>query len=239
MKKKIYELLIPILLIAAILFFLNINATTRQGINYQVKTIKIPLYLKILDFFDRHYNYQQVVKNIINGALSDEERVTRLFDWTYTNIRRNPPGFPVVDDHVWHIIVRGYGAEDQFHDVFTTLCNYAGINAFFSKIYSRDKKEFVIFSFAKISGKWCIFDPYHNVYFRDKDGRLVDIHKLKFSYEWRPEFLETNPGLNYNDYILSLPDLDKEGVGLTRAKIQSPLRRFIFEIIKWFAGNKN
>lgn len=238
MKNKIYRLLIPILLIAAILFFLNISATTRQGINYRVKTIKIPLYLKILDFFDRHYNYQQVVKNIINGAVSDEERVMRLFNWTYTNIRIIPPGFPVVDDHVWYIIVRGYGAEDQFHDVFTTLCNYARINAFFSKIYSHDKKEFVIFSFAKILGKWYIFDPYHGVYFRDNGGRLAGIHKLKFSYEWRLEFLETKPGLNYSDYISSLPDLDKEGTGLTRANIQSPLRRFIFEIRKRLTGNK-
>ena len=55
-----------------------------------------------------------------------------IFIWTCENIRKQPDGLPVIDDHVWHIIIRGYGEPDQSSDVFTTLCNYAGIRAFYA-----------------------------------------------------------------------------------------------------------
>jgi hypothetical protein len=41
---------------------LNISVTTRQGVNYQVREIKFPLYLKILDFVDRHYKQKLSVE---------------------------------------------------------------------------------------------------------------------------------------------------------------------------------
>src|SRR3989338_7277520 len=85
---------------------LNIEVTSLQGINGQIHAIRMPLYLKMLDFFDRHYNYMLLTKRITGDARTDEEKTLKLLGWTHANIRKIPDGFPVVDDHVWHIIVR-------------------------------------------------------------------------------------------------------------------------------------
>ena len=87
---------------------LNLTVTTRQGKNYEVKVIKMPLYLKLLDFFDRHYNYGFLVKRIVGNSKNKKEAVLKIFEWTNDNLKRSPAGLPSVDDHVWHIIVRGY-----------------------------------------------------------------------------------------------------------------------------------
>ena len=150
LKKFIFKLLIGIALLTAMIVLLNIKVTTRQGVNYQVHTIRIPLYLKILDFMDRHYNYKQLVQRIIKNEHDKQERVMKIFSWTYHNIRKQPEELPVVDDHVWHIIVRGYGVSDQSCDVFATLCNYTGIDAFFHSFKEEGKDEKITLSFAKL-----------------------------------------------------------------------------------------
>lgn len=229
--KKLLRILLPcIILLIGLFVFLNINVTTQQGINYRWQTIRIPLYLKILDFFDRHYNYKELVKRIVKDAKTDEERVLKIFEWTHANIKKVPNGFPTIDDHVWHIIVRGYGADDQSSDVFTTLCNYVGIDAFFSWVYTRDKSQRIPLSFVKIEKKWFIFDPYHGIYFKDKKGGLADINILK-SNNWTPEGNKEHLDIDYAIYFDNLPLI--KDAGLKRANIQSPLNRLIFEIKRW------
>lgn len=225
MRKAFLILLIIILGV----FLLNMEVSTRQGINYRMQDLKTPLYLKSLDFFDRHYNYRQLVKRIIKDAKNDEERVMRLFDWTGENIRKTPIGMPVIDDHVWYIIVRGYGEADQSSDVFTTLCNYAGIKAFYSLAYSQGRKEMLPLSFVKIGNKWVAFDPYRKVYFKDKNGDLADIEALKHN-NWVIQARGENPELDYSSYFENLPSVIE--AGLTRANIQSPINRLLFEVKK-------
>jgi len=214
-----------------IIILSNINVTTRQGINYKWQTIKIPLYLKILDFFDRHYNYKYLVKKIIEEEKTDEGRVMKIFKWTYNNIRKAPEGFPIVDDHVWYIIVRGYGVEDQSSDVFSTLCNYAGLDAFYSCVHSKDDVQCVPLSFVRIKGRWFVFDPYHGIYFKDREGRLADVGIFKSGGNWTMETLGERSNIDYTSYLSFFPTIEK--VGLNRSNVQSPLRRFIFEIKKW------
>src|SRR3989338_5498954 len=165
--KKLIRLL---LFFIAIILVLNLNVSIKQGINYEVRTLKIPLYLKILDFYDRHFNYGYLADSIVKGIKNPEEKAVRIFEWTYANIHRTPIGMPVVDDHVWHIIVRGYGNDDQFADVFSTLCNYAGLDALFLEVFRKDEKEAIVLSFVKIGNKWLVFDPYNGVYFVDAAG---------------------------------------------------------------------
>ncbi|HPM43368.1 MAG TPA: hypothetical protein PLV52_06020, partial [Candidatus Omnitrophota bacterium] len=133
MKKNLLRILVLALSIAFIYMFLNIDVTTRKGIDYNVSTIKIPLYLKALDFIDRHYNYVQLTKNIIDGSKDEQEKALRIYIWVGMNIKKNPAGMPVVDDHPLNIVIRGYGVEDQFEDVFTILCTYAGLEAFYEE----------------------------------------------------------------------------------------------------------
>lgn len=230
MKKIIQRLLAVFILLTCVAVILNVNVTTRQGVNYQLYTIKIPLYLKILDFFDRHYNYRLLVKRIAKGAVTDEERLMRIFEWTHANIRKVPEGFPVIDDHVWHIIIRGYGARDQSSDVFTTLCNYAGINAFFFNVYLRDGAKKRVFSFARLSGRWYIFDPYSGIYFKDAYGKMVDVDTIRAKGAWQIEGVGEVPEINYVAYLDNLPPISDPG--FARPNLQSPLRRILYQISK-------
>lgn len=234
MKKTIGILLSLALMFIGVLIILNIPVITRKGVNYNWSEIKIPLYLKILDFFDRHYNYKELVRNIVIESNTDEDRIMKIFEWTYKNIRKVPEGYPIIDDHVWHIIVRGYGASDQASDVFTTLCNYAGRDAFFCYIFSDDKSSRIPLSFVKLNSRWYVFDPYTGAYFRNNNGDIANINEIRMG-NWKLKSLaDSITGYpDYKKYIINLPISIKQG--LSRANIQSPLRRLIFEFnkMKW------
>ena len=176
MYKKLRFVLISFLVILVLGTLLNIETTTRQGVNFVVHARKIPLYLKLCNFFDRHLNYRELISEIISRGDSEEERILKIFTWTNRNIALQPKELPVIDDHVWHIIVRGYGVSDQFSDVFTTLCNYVKMEAFFKIIESKNSSA--PFSFVKIRNRWVIFDPYNGIYFRNKTGELVDLRDI-------------------------------------------------------------
>jgi hypothetical protein len=230
MKRNLPILLIGIVIFITTVLFLNVTVTTRRGINYQWATIKMPLYLKILDFFDRHYNYRELVRKITKNEDNGEKKVMKIFSWTYHNIRKQPQELPVIDDHVWHIIVRGYGVSDQSSDVFTTLCNYAGMNAFYSYVYTESRKQRIPLSFVRLRGKWTVFDPYRGVYFEDKRNNLADIKAIS-SKDFIIKSIGKPPDFNYRNYLDNLPSIN--AVGLRKASIQSPLRRLIFELKKW------
>jgi len=209
---------------------LNISVITRQCSNYECRDVKIPLYLKILDFFDRHYNYMQLSRQIIKGAKSEQDKALIIFEWTYKNIKPVPVGYPVIDDHVWHIIVRGFGAVDQVADVFATLCNYSGLDAFYS-LYSHEEQsgKGVILCFVRIRGKWYCFDPYRGAYFREKQTNgLIDIDSIKSGRPWVVEGLNGNIVFDYSIYMQDITEVKK--FRLKRSNIQSPLRRLKFEI---------
>lgn len=214
------------IILICLLIFLNIKVGSKQGINGEIRIIRIPLYLKILDFYDRHYNYKWLAGRVAGDAYSDKEKALRLFEWTYNNILKVPEGLPVIDDHVWHIIVRGYGASDQASDVFTTLCNYLNLDAFFMGVGPRR----VPLSFVKLDNKWRIFDPYHGVYFKDKNGNIADTDTLR-SADWDMECLNEKPDLDYAVLFDILPSLEE--TGLTRANIQSPFNRLRYQVEQW------
>lgn len=235
MKKRRSLSFFMILILVVGFFILNIEVTTRQGIDYKVYTLKVPLYLKILDFYDRHFNYKWLVHKIINGKATEEEKVMAIFNWTIENIADQPKELPVVDDHVWHIIIRGYGAHDQFSDVFTTLCNYAGFDAFFAKIYTKDKTSKISFSFVKINNRWHVFHPYNGAYFINKDGKFASVEDLA-NGNWSVKQIGNLQKKNfiYQDYFneeITKIDFNKFH-RFSRANIQSPINRFFYGVFK-------
>jgi len=231
-KRWIKSIIIIIFISVGIFYALNIKVTTRQGINYQWQTIKIPLYLKVLDFFNRHYNYKWTVERIIKDSKTDKEKVLKIFKWTHENIKKTPEGYPVIDDHVWHIIVRGYGVDDQFSDVFTTLCNYADIDAFYSWVYTENNDSRIPLSFVKVNERWNVFDPYNGVYFKNQKGELASIEEI-IKEDWQAESIDSQkkPDVNYVIYLKNLSPIAE--IGLRRANVQSPINRLKYEIKKW------
>lgn len=237
MKIKLFKLLSCIVAISVIIALLNISVTTRQGVNFKVRALKIPLYLKLLDFFDRHYNYKALAARVTSQATTDEQRVFNLFEWTYGNIRPQPKGFPVMDDHVWYIIVRGYGAGEQSSDVFTTLCNYAGFHATYAWIRSSIKKDEIALCFVKVRDRWLVFDEYRGAYFRNKEGKFADVEDLK-NGDYSAGYLAAAMAadFDYKEYFENIVPI-KYG-NFTRGDKQSPLRRFAFEVGEWLKLNK-
>jgi hypothetical protein len=220
------------ILAVGISIFLNIKVTVRQGINYQWHIIRVPLYLKILDFYDRHFNYKELVKRIIRDSKNNSERVLRILKWTYQNIRETPEDFPVIDDHVWHIILRGYGVRDQYSDVFATLCNYAGMDAYFSWVYSRDQTARIPLAFVKIDGGWSVVDPYYGVYFKNKNGEIADLEEIRSTGSLFADSVGVEPDMDYTPYLDNFPSI--KDIKLCRSNIQSPLNRLLFELKNWF-----
>lgn len=234
--RKITILAFFIILFLTVIFsILNIEVTTRQGLNYEVFTLKIPLYLKILDFYDRHYNYKWLVNRIIEGKTTDA-RVMAIFRWTIENLTRQPADLRTVDDHVWHIIVRGYGTHDQFSDAFTTLCNYAGFDAFFFRLLNKDKTSLIPFSFVKINKRWHIFDPYNGAYFINREGNFASVEEIA-SGNWIEKNISNFKRFDfkYSDYFSEILSINfKEFHMMSRANIQSPVNRLIYGIRKGF-----
>ena len=164
MKKTAIIILTFILCLA----LLNVKVTTRKGIDCHVREIQIPLYLKALDYLDRHYDYIELVGVITNGAKDKDEKVLKILDWVHANIRHTPPGFPVVDDHPLNIIIRGYGVRDQYEDIFTVLCYYTGARAFYASIKNSKGQRFQI-SFVKLHRGWSPISAYSGIYAKKGD----------------------------------------------------------------------
>lgn len=228
MKKYRYGLLGCIAALAVTALLLNLEVTTLQGVNYKVHAVKLPLYLKLLDFFDRHYNYGALAKKIVSGAKSDEDKAMKIFEWTRANLRDNPKELPIIDDHVWHIIIRGYAVDDQFQDVFTTLCNYANVNSFFYDVYSETGEGRKPLSFVNLRGTWAVFDVYNGVYFVNKKGQIAGISDLSGG-DWKAVsgIKRDIPG-NYEKFFKNLDSINFQKWRLSRGAIQSPLRRFMY-----------
>ena len=229
MKNKIFTLSIILILTLILVALLNITVTTKQGINYHVKEVKLPLYLKLLNFYDRHFNYKWLVQHITNDLETKEEKVFRLFQWTHETIQPQPKSLPVMDDHVWNVYVRGYGVSDNFHDLFTTLCNYIGADAFFHELKSNESELDIAMSFVKIKKGWVLFDPHKGIYFSNKMGEWATIEEIN-NQNWKLEKLSPTeiPESFFKPYLDKLPSVDN--IGLTRANTQSPVNRLLLAI---------
>lgn len=167
-----------LLLIAAGYGILTLPLTTRQGIDDQVTTYRIPAYVKALDFLQRHYQYRLLVSRICSGKTSDIDCVFAIFDWTHANIPLTPEGWTVVDDHVTNIIIRGHGGSDQIADVFVTLTGYADVPALFRWIGNPKGSGKLVLAFARLNNKWVMFDVERHLVFRDRNGTLADVTQL-------------------------------------------------------------
>lgn len=169
-------LALTLVILAGVVVVLVMPVTTRQGVDFDVSTIQLPLYAKALDFVDRDVKYHALVRKITAGKTTEEARALAVFDWTRANVRETPEGFPIIDDHVWHIIIRGYGVDDQKADVFTTLATYGNISAYW--IYLEEKGERLPLSLVLSQGRWRVFDVANGLVFRNGRGELATVDDI-------------------------------------------------------------
>jgi hypothetical protein len=159
--------------IAAIAGVANLEVSTRQGVNFEVSSHRMPLYLKAFEFLDRDAQYKQLAGEITDGVRSEQGRLVAIFDWMARRIQPAPLGWPVIDDHILNIIIRGYGTSDQRADVFATLLTYAGVPAFWQNVKAAATGDGVVLTFARVDGRWVVADAANGFLFRNDTGDLA------------------------------------------------------------------
>jgi hypothetical protein len=220
-----------VLVLAAGGMMLVLPLSTLQGVNHRVMEYRIPAYVKAIDFIHRHYQYQVLVGRICAGKTSDTDCVMALFDWTHQNVPATPEGWPIVDDHPLHIVIRGHGTSDQMADVFTVLTGYAGVPAFFKWLENPDPNDGLVLVFARLEDKWVAFDVERHIVWRDRRGQLADVQELLDD----PQLVDAQaPALKRgapSSALVSRKMLDPLVVpDPTRAEMQQPWPRLQYEL---------
>lgn len=234
--RKIYLItLLTVIMLISVIFVLNMSVTTKQGINYQVHEIRLPLYLKILDFIDRHYNYKNIVANILGNTKEDNAKTMKIFNWVTANVQKNPKELPIIDDHPLNILIRGYAVQDQFEDIFTILCTYAGMEAFF-KIFKNYSGNIYYMSFVKITGRWCPLSAFGGAY-STKNGAIASMDDILLDKKLLTPFISNLPNFETDTFLREIKGMDFKASGI-RVKGQSPAGRVLCLIKSMFYRNK-
>ena len=239
MKKRYLIPTIVFLLFLCSIALLNKKVTMLQGVDGKVLKITLPLYLKVLNFYDRHLNYKWLARQITGHLDTGEDKILRLFHWTHETIKPQPESLPVMDGHPWDVYVRGYGVTANFHDLFSTLCNYIGVDAFFTRFYARDTSS-INLSIVRIKRGWVVFDPYNGIYFRNNTGDMATIEEISEQNWHIVKLSQTDISkANYEQYIVeNRPRIERLGSSLIRANIQSPINRLRFQLHIWLSGKR-
>lgn len=141
------------------------------GVNKIVTEHTLPLWIKTVDFVDRDLNLARTAAAVLRPFEGDEARAMSALEWTAEHVRPQPLELPVVDDHVWYVIVRGYGEPDQQADVFTTLLVYEDVPAYWMLIGTPPDE--LALSYVLIGGRWRVFDVAHGIVFRTRTEHLA------------------------------------------------------------------
>ena len=180
--KLLKKLLKYIAISVFVILLLNIPLKTKQGVDHVVHIKTIPLYLKFTSFLYRDFQYKRLSERIVYDIDDSIKKVDKIYSWTIENVRKQPPGFPIIDDHIWNIIVRGYGSSGQTAEVFTTLSSYAGYESFWVTLQVKETRERLVLSFVRIEDRWHVFDLYNRKKF-DDNKTLKDLTPYGPSYE--------------------------------------------------------
>lgn len=230
MIKKVFKfLLVPVLIV----ILLHIPLTTRQGINGKVRTFQMPLYIKVIEFLDRNYQYGVLSRQITEGCVTDEEKVMTIFNWVRKNIHAPPKDFTIIDDHVLNIIIRQYGTGDQMADVFTTLCVYSGVPAFWRfESLPDDTWNFTTISYVLLNDKWRVFDVYRNIIFLNDNGEMTSVEDIISDISIvKRKNIRVKDRL-YEDFFKGLKPIKKNFI--SKEQQQIPLYRIIYEVRRIF-----
>ena len=158
--------------------------TTRYGVDYQVSTRRMTLFEKAVDFLSRDLQGRRIARDVVGDAADPEARLIRIFTWTIAHVQPAPSGFPVVDDHVLHIMIRGYGAPDQQAEVLALLASYSGFRATGMHLQAPSSRAGIDVTVVRLGRRMIICDVEHRLLFRDATGRLADVDALLNHSEW-------------------------------------------------------
>ena len=209
----------------------NWPVTTRFGVDGHWSSKRISVYEKAINFLSRHLQTRRLAREVASGATTDEEKLVNIFSWVSEHLQPTPDGFPVVDDHVWHIFVRGYGAGDQRTEAFAVLASYAGLPATSVTLHVPDAQGALLLAAAQSHGRTLVFDIPRHVLFRNQEGALASIEELQRDPELVRQATQgaTIRGIPYERFVAQL---DKATLRFSRMGNQRPWFRFRSELLR-------
>ena len=202
--------------------------TTRYGVNFEVFAKEIPLYEKGVNFVSRDLQARRLAGEITGDAQSDRARLEKIFPWVGENVRPVPVGFPIMDDHLWNVIVRGYGADDQRTEVFTLLASYSCCQGTFTEL-RLSKDAGIAVAIVELDGVPRVFDVVHQLSFRNDAGDFASIEDL----ERQPSLVEAVAGelRPYGvPYARYFADVGRLHLSFDRMELQKPWQRLKDEV---------
>ena len=216
---------------AAVLLVLSWPVTTRFGVNWEWSSKRLPMYEKAINFISRDLQTRRLASEVTGGASDDEAKLLRAFTWVTEHIRPTPEGFPIVDDHVWNILVRGYGSPDQQAEAFAVLASYAGFPATATCLQTAGMQGGACLTIVQFHGRQAVFDAPHRIVFRNEHGALASIEDLL-----RQPALITAAAKDhvpahvpYEPHFVQLANVH---LRFSRMENQKPWRRFANELLR-------
>lgn len=215
-------------LIVAISLIRCIPSESLEGTSHGVLTHRIPLWEKAARFYLRHLEFERLAAEAAGGEADSQRRVLRLVDWTRaTVVHPIPPGLPVIDDHIAHIVLRHYGNDGQLAEVFTALTTYTGNDGCWSHTTPPGAKGRVVLSFVQSEDGWWVFDVSNGGWFETADGRIARVEDFRHPETLRrrgqaPAVLH---GIPYLAYYQDLEAVWKRS--FSRARGQMPWHRLL------------
>tara|TARA_B100001245_G_scaffold226974_1_gene202940 strand:+ start:62 stop:844 length:783 start_codon:yes stop_codon:yes gene_type:complete len=176
MKKKKIIFFLACIFVLIIFIIANIETTRSIGINHKVTVYNISLYVKILDFYDRHNNYKNLIKSINKNTNNEQDIIINTTRWIKNNIRKISKDDDVIDYHPLTIVERRLGTQDQFSDLLSVLLVYSNIDSFFIPKFGI---EWHPLTFFKINNNWSIIDSYYGIYFTNNERLFASIEDIK------------------------------------------------------------
>jgi hypothetical protein len=225
MNRRMVWGMAAILLIAAAVW----PVTTRFGIDYEWSSKQITLFEKVLHFISRDLQARRLASEITEGARDGQEKLLKIFTWTVRHVQPTPPGFPVVDDHVMHIIIRGYGAPDQRTEAFALLASYSGFPSTAAYLTAPGTEQRIIVAVVRDGARTYLFDVERQMVFKNRLGQFADLRELIAD----PSLVDTAAhgltvaGVPYGQYLLSAGDLQ---ASFARMEAQKPWPRLAQEV---------
>jgi hypothetical protein len=214
--------------LAALTLLLAWPVESRSGTNYVWTSNRLPFYEKAIEFLARHFQTKRLVEAIIAGEADSEGRLLRLLVWVGAHVRPTPGGFPVVDDHPFHILIRGYGAPDQRTEAFALLATYAGMPSEHVMLTTEAGRR-VDLALVKVGRDTYVFDVVNQVAFFKADGGLADLATLR-SHPGLIHQSATHPSVDAEMYRRLVASTDKLRPTFSRMEMQRPWRRATAEI---------
>lgn len=213
----------------------RIPATTRVGVNYVVIQKDISLREKAVHFLSRHLTMRRLASDITGKKRTAVEKVLAIQSWVVENIMtpERAGRLPIIDDHPYSIVIRGYGTREQRSDLFTNLCGYAGIPAILYRLTHPQTGRSIYLALIRLEDKYHLFDPGYDNVFYAKGGRLASLDELleDLTPVRKAKHQPMIHGVPYVSYFSGVYPVSRFR-WITRADLQMPSWRILYELLR-------